>query len=82
MVACKHGSGKMARFCLFVNGTPFIKQRKDWNMRASKRFLRNAIECMTQCALLPGIELHFEEVLLFYKENIGALMGATKKRRY
>ncbi|MCW3110116.1 MAG: hypothetical protein JWQ09_4622 [Segetibacter sp.] len=48
-------------------------------MKASGRFLKNALEYMTQCVLLPGIELHFEEVLRFYAKNIETIIGKHKK---
>ena len=48
-------------------------------MKASGRFLKNALEYMTQVVLLPGVELHFDEVLLFYAKNIETIIGKNKK---
>lgn len=48
-------------------------------MKASGRFLKNALECMTQCVLLPGVELHFEDVILFYSKNIGVIIRKRKR---
>ena len=47
-------------------------------MRASRKFLQNAIECMTQCVLLPGVELHFEEVVRFYVKNLETIISKNK----
>ena len=35
---------------------------------------------MTQCVLLPGVELRFDEVLLFYAKNIETIIGRHKRR--
>jgi len=48
-------------------------------MKASGKFLKSALECTTQYVLLPGVELHFEEVILFYSKNIENMIG--KRRR-
>lgn len=48
-------------------------------MKASGKFLKNALECMTQCVLLPGVELRFEEVLFFYAKNIETIIGKRIK---
>ena len=44
------------------------------------RFLKNALECVTQCILLPGVELNFEHVMLYYRKNIRLMMIQRKKR--
>ncbi len=48
-------------------------------MRASGKFLRNALECMTQCVLLPGVELHFDEVLRYYAKNFETIISKRKR---
>lgn len=48
-------------------------------MKASGKFLKSALECMTQCVLLPGVELHFDDVLIFYASNIEAIIGKHKR---
>ena len=48
-------------------------------MKASGKFLKNALECMTQCVLLPGVELHFEDVIFFYSRNIGTMIRKSKR---
>lgn len=48
-------------------------------MKASGKLLKSALECVTQCVLLPGVELHFEEVLLFYATNIETIIGKHKR---
>lgn len=50
-------------------------------MKAPGRFLKNALECMTQCVLLPGVELHFEDVLFYYKKNIDFIIGKRVKSK-
>ncbi|MCW3112545.1 MAG: hypothetical protein JWR18_941 [Segetibacter sp.] len=50
-------------------------------MKASGKFLKTALECMTQCVLLPGVELHFEEVLRFYATNIETIIGKHKRTK-
>lgn len=47
-------------------------------MKASGKFLKNALEYVTQCVLLPGVELHFEDVLFFYSNNIGLIIRKRK----
>ncbi|WP_207491971.1 hypothetical protein [Aridibaculum aurantiacum] len=42
-------------------------------MKASGKLLKNALEYMTQCVLLPGVELNIEEVVTFYKRNLGQI---------
>jgi hypothetical protein len=49
-------------------------------MKAPGKFLKNALECMTQCVLLPGIELRFEEIFMFYTKNVENIIG--KRRRF
>lgn len=48
-------------------------------MKASGRFLKNALEYVAQCVLLPGIELHFDEVFRFYAKNIETIIGKHRK---
>lgn len=48
-------------------------------MKASGKFLKNAIECMTQCVLLPGVELHFDDVVCFYVKNIEVIFSKRTK---
>lgn len=48
-------------------------------MKASGKFLRTALEYMTQCVLLPGVELHFDEVILFYTRNLETIIGKRIK---
>jgi hypothetical protein len=43
-------------------------------MKTSGKVLRCALEYMTQCILLPGVELHFDELLLFYAKNIQTII--------
>jgi hypothetical protein len=50
------------------------------SMKAPGRFLKNALECMTQCVLLPGVELHFEEVILYYSKNLKVILGRRKRK--
>jgi hypothetical protein len=49
-------------------------------MKASGKFLKDALTCMTQCVLLPGVELHFEDVIIFYTRNLGSIIH--KRKRY
>lgn len=51
-------------------------------MKTSGKFFKNAIECISKCVLLPGVELDFEEVFIFYKKNIGAFIGKRKWVKY
>jgi len=46
-------------------------------MRLPEKFLKNALECMTQCVLLPGVELHLEDVITYYSKNLQLIV---KKR--
>jgi hypothetical protein len=39
-------------------------------MKRSGKFFKQAVEYMTQCVLLPGVELHLEDVVYFYKRNL------------
>ena len=48
-------------------------------MRASGKFLKEALECMTHCVLLPGVELHFEDVIIFYTKNFESFLEKRKK---
>ncbi len=50
-------------------------------MKIPGRFLKNALECMTQCVLLPGIELHFEDVIIFYTKNLESILTKRKGTR-
>ncbi len=43
------------------------------------RFFKNALECMTQCVLFPGVELHFDQVMSFYVHNLETII--SKRRR-
>jgi len=47
-------------------------------MKAPARFLKNTLECVTQCILLPGVELHFEDVIRFYAKNLEVMIGKRK----
>jgi hypothetical protein len=42
-------------------------------MRAPQRFMKHALEYMTQYVLLPGVEMHFDEVMVYYKTNFNKL---------
>ena len=48
-------------------------------MKASGKFLKIALECVTQYVLLPGVQLHFEDVLFLYSKNIGLIIGKRKR---
>lgn len=48
-------------------------------MKASGKFLKNALEYVTQCVLLPGVDLDFEHVLFFYRNNLGCIIKKRKK---
>ena len=65
--------------CIFLVRDLLNEVNKLQPMKASGRFLKNALECMTQCVLLPGVELHFEEVLRFYAKNIETIISKHKK---
>ncbi len=42
-------------------------------MKTKSKLLKDTLEYMTQCVLLPGVELNLDEVVIFYKRNIGRL---------
>ena len=48
-------------------------------MKNPRRFIQGTLEYMTQCVLFPGIELHFEDVILFYKKNLDDLLKHRRK---
>ena len=41
------------------------------------KLFRATIETLTQCVLLPGVELRFDDVVFYVKEGVG---GALKKK--
>lgn len=49
-------------------------------MRSSGKFLKNALECMTQIVLLPGVELHFEDLINYYSKNFGVIIKGRARR--
>ncbi|MCW3078802.1 MAG: hypothetical protein JWR87_232 [Segetibacter sp.] len=48
-------------------------------MKASGKFLKNALECMTQFVLLPGVQFHFDDVVRFYSKNIETIIAKRRK---
>ena len=42
-------------------------------MKASGKIIKEAIEYVTQCMLLPGVELNIDDVMSFYKSNLGKI---------
>lgn len=48
-------------------------------MKNQGKFIRTALEYITQCVLFPGVALPFENVIIFYKENLGAILKHRKK---
>jgi len=48
-------------------------------MKTRGKIFRQALELVTQCMLMPGVELNIEEVVCFYKNNLERF-GTTVKR--
>lgn len=42
-------------------------------MKSSGKIIKEALEYMTQYMLLPGVELNIDNVMLFYKSNLGKI---------
>lgn len=41
------------------------------------KIVRATLETLTQCVLLPGVELHFDDVMFYFKNEMG---GPLKER--
>jgi hypothetical protein len=53
-------------------------------MKTSGRIFKQALEYMTQCVLLPGVELNLDDVVTFYKNNldfVGVKIKALSMKR-
>lgn len=47
-------------------------------MKKPGKIIKGTLEYITQCVLLPGVELNIDDVMSFYKKNLG-VMGAKFK---
>jgi hypothetical protein len=44
------------------------------------KIVRATLETLTQCVLLPGVELHFDDVMFYFKKGVGkGLKDKVKK---
>lgn len=50
-------------------------------MKSPGKFFKSALECVTQCVLLPGVELRFDEVFRFYAKNFESLMSKHRNNK-
>lgn len=48
-------------------------------MKTSGRFIKSALEYVTQCFLLPGVALDIEQVFLFYAQNVESMLSKKKR---
>ncbi|MDB5193524.1 MAG: hypothetical protein JWQ96_3087 [Segetibacter sp.] len=49
-------------------------------MKARKKLIKEALQYMTQCILLPGVEMDLDNVFNFYKENWGSFIKEGVRR--
>ncbi len=47
-------------------------------MKRPVKIIKEALTCVTQCVLLPGVELNIDDVVVFYKKNFGILSFRVK----
>ena len=51
-------------------------------MKARKKLFKNALQYVTQCILMPGVELDFDDVYNFYKGNFGSFIKRGVRRNF
>jgi hypothetical protein len=44
------------------------------------KLFRSTIETLTQCVLLPGVELKFDDVVFYFKEGVGGVLKKKAKK--
>jgi hypothetical protein len=42
------------------------------NHEENMKIVRATLETLTQCVLLPGVELHFDDVMSYFKNEMGS----------
>lgn len=48
-------------------------------MKTSGKLLKNTLEYLTQCFLLPGVKLDIEQVFMFYSKNFESMLWRRKR---